>query len=68
MKNNITVLLLYFEHKGGAVAEETNLLLVHFFVPTDFVKVLWFLPLFINTALSNQHLCREYYDLKLELW
>ena len=27
MKNNITVLLWYFENKGGAVAGETNLLL-----------------------------------------
>ena len=70
MKNNITVLLLYFENKGGAVAGETNLLLIHFFVPTGFVKVpvLWFLPLFINTALSNQHFYCEYYDLMLELW
>ena len=53
MKNNITVLLLYFENKGGAVGKPTCYWFTFLinFGPTGFVKV---------GSLSNQHFYCEW--------
>ena len=56
MKNNITVLLLYFENKGGAVGKPTCYWFTFLICSNRFCEgTLVFASLHDTASLSNQH-------------